>query len=257
MFDQIGEDKYTCVAPPGFEKDPAVARAIQSFDPGVIPIWRLQRWKFPGESKITLVVHHGIGRYYPYPRQLRRPFHCPMPVGAEYPAPNFLDAILEDTGTISFKMGGPGTYMPWDWSIFYWCREKFMSITAEKYVKLIAARRAREEQEHRDFEYEIEARRREIEPWILKKLESGASEADWDQLLKFHAENDTRRRVGRAPIRRKAPQLYVGAGGPQETSREREAPLHDRGIPILAGPGRSPRPDKETYGRVAPAQVEE
>jgi len=237
MFDQIGEDKYSCVAPPGFEKDPAVTRAIQSFDPGVIPIWRLQRWKFPGEGKSTLVVHHGIGRYYPYPRHLRRPFHVTMPVGAEYPAPNFLDAIFEDTSTVSFKMGGPGVYMPWDWSTYYWCRRQYDAITAERYMKRLEAHWERMERDRKSFEEELEYRKKQIEPWILKKLEDEVSEADWEQLLEFHAENQQRRTMGRAPIRRKAPQLYV-----------------DSHIPILEGPGRSPRSD-ETYGRVAPAQV--
>lgn len=235
MFRQIGEDKYTCVAPAGFEKDPAVTRAIQSFDPGLIPIWRLQRWKFPGEDKETLVVHHGIGRFYPYPRHIRRPFHVTMPTGAEHPAPNFLDAVFEDTDSLTFKMGGPGVYMPWDWSTYYFCRREFDRITAEKYLLLIEAHRERMETERRKFEEEVEYRKKQIEPWILKKLEDEVSEADWWELLRFHAENQRRRTNGVAPIRRKAPQPYV----------------------ILEGPGRSPRPDKDTYGRVAPAQVRE
>jgi len=234
MFVQIGEDSYSCVAPPGFEKDPAVTAAIQEFDAGVIPIWRLQRWKFPGESKVTLVVHHGIGRYYPYPRHIRRPFHVTMPEGAEYPAPNFLDAVFEDTSTVSFQMGGPGTYMPWDWSTYYWCREKFLAITASKFDQMVEAHRARLERQRKEFEEELEYRKKQIEPWILRKLEQGVSDADWDQLLKFHAENQRRRQAGRDPIRRKAPQPYV----------------------VLPGAGRSPRPDKETYGRVAPARGE-
>lgn len=246
MFRQIGEDKYSCVAPPGFEKDPAVTRAIQSFDPGVIPIWRLQRWKFPGDAQETLVVHHGLGRYYPFPRHLRRPFHVTMPAGAEYPAPNFLDAIFEDTSTITFKMGGPGVYMPWDWSIYYWCREQFDRITAEKYEELVEAHRERMERQRREFEEELEYRRKQVEPWILKKLEGEVSEADWMQLLEFHAENQRRRTMGLDPIRRKDAKLYVGAGGPQEAPQA---------IPILEGPGRSPRSDKDTYGRVAPDQV--
>ena len=217
MFNQIGEDKYTCVAPPGFEKDPGVTRAIQSFDPGVIPIWRLQLWRFPGEKRVTLVVHHGIGRYYPYPRQLRRPFHCTMPVGAEYPAPNFLDAIFEDSETISFKMGGPGTYMPWDWSTFYWCRRKFVTLTDEKYRKRLAARRLRLELEHRANVAELEARKREIEPWILRKLEHGVSDADWDQLLKFHALRRSGRPAGN-------PQGRLGSPRRREDSRGRHHP---------------------------------
>ena len=233
MFVQIGDDQYSCVAPPGFEKDPAVTAAIQEFDAGVVPIWRLQRWRFPGEQRETLVVHHGIGRYYPFPRQIRRPFHVTMPLGAEYPAPNFLDAVFEDTSTIAFQMGGPGVYMPWDWSIYYWCRKQFDRITAEKYLKLIEAHRERLERERRAFEEEVEYRKKQVEPWIMKKLE-GVSDADWMQLLTFHAENERRRRMGLEPIRRNAPDPMIA----------------------VAGAGRSPRPETDTYGRVAPSQGE-
>jgi len=234
MFVQIGDDQYSCVAPPGFEKDPAVTAAIQEFDAGVIPIWRLQRWRFPGESKITLVVHHGLGRYYPYPRQLRRRFHVQMPLGAEYPAPNFLDAVFEDTSTVAFQMGGPGAYMPWDWSIYRWCRRQFDSVTVKKWEQMAAAHRARLERYHKEFEEELEYRKKQIEPWIMKKLDSEVSESDWMQLLNFHAENEKRRKLGLEPIRRNAPKPQVALGA------------------ILGG-----RPAKdETYGRVAPSQGE-
>lgn len=234
MFVQIGDDQYSCVAPPGFEKDPEVTAAIQEFDPGLIPIWRLQRWKFPGERKSTLVVHHGIGRYYPYPRQIRQPFHVTMPPGAEYPAPNFLDAVFEDTSTVSFQMGGPGTYMPWDWSIYRWCRKQFDKITVEQWEKRAQAHRDRLERQHQEFVEEMEYRKRQIEPWIQRKLESGVSDADWQTLLGFHAENERRRKMGLAPIRRNAPspQVVVGAVPPGRPGRD------------------------ETYGRVAPSQGE-
>lgn len=231
-FCQVGEDLYSCVAPPGFEKDPAVTRAIQEFDPGALPIWRIQRWAFPGADSVHLVVHHGIGRYYPFPRQLRRRFYVRMPVGAEYPAPNFLDAIFEDTESPSYRMGGPGEYMPWDWSVYRWCRRQFDRITKEKYLELIERHRERMEEFRRKFEEEVEYRKKQIEPWILKQLDERVADQDWAALLAFHAENQSRRARGLDPIRRQAPQLYVGASG------------------------RSPRPD-ETYGRVAPGQVKE
>lgn len=232
-FRQIGDDHYTCVAPPGFEKDPAVTRAIQEFDPGLIPIWRVQRWQFPGADSVHLTVHHGIGRYYPNPRQLRLRFHVTMPQGAEYPAPNFLDAIFEDTESPSYKVGGPGEFMPWDWSIYRWCRAQFDRITKEKYLRLVELHRERMEKERKAFEEELEYRKRQVEPWILKQLEERVSDEDWEHLLQFHAENQRRRASGLDPIRRKGAKPYV-----------------------VLDAGRSPRSD-ETYGRVALSQVRE
>ncbi len=59
----IGEDVYTCVPPPGHDPDPQVVAAVREFDPGAIPIWRIQRWRVPGAAEPVTIVHAGIARY--------------------------------------------------------------------------------------------------------------------------------------------------------------------------------------------------
>lgn len=223
----ISDDAYTCVAPPGYEKDPAVTAAIRSFDPGVIPIWRVQRWAFDGVPET--VVHHGIARYFPYPRQLRRHFHVEMPADADYPAPNFLDAIFEDQNTVQYYRGGPGEYQPWDWSVYYWCRSKFETLTLKAYDERVERHIARLIAMKKQHEEEIEYRKKQIEPWILKQLER-VSDSDWKQLRARQHRAEVARRLGMQPERLKDPKLYVGTGAAW-----------------------SPQ-TAETYGRVAPSQ---
>lgn len=223
-------EHITCVAPPGYEADPAVTAAIREFDPGLIPIWRVSLWVDP-YGKLTRLVHHGIGRCYPFPRQLRRPFRVEMPSDSDAPAPNFLDAIFEDNYSDAFLTGGPGTYIPWDWDIYRWCRKEFDRLRLENYLKLLRGRIAFNEKVQKDHEEEMEYRKQQIEPWILKQLER-LSEKDWESLAEHHARREEAMRTG-APIpthRTKKPMVALGKAA-----------------------GRSPRAPWETYGRVAPS----
>lgn len=167
---RVAPDQYTCVAPPGFEKDPAVTAAIREFDQGLIPIWRIQRWRFPTSGLERNVVHHGIARYYPIPRYIRRPFRVELPADYEGAAPNFLDAILEDDNTLLYKRGGPGDYIPWDWALYRWCRFQYDKITLEAWVRRAAAKQERLNREHQQLMEELEYRKKQIEPWALRKL---------------------------------------------------------------------------------------
>lgn len=221
-YQLLERDHYTCVAPPGFEKDPAVTKAIHEFDPELIPMWRVQLWRFPDSKRSRKVVHHALGRYFPVSRNFHRGFHVTMPTGSRKPAPNFLDAVLEYDETLQFKRGGPGDYVPWDWSLYRWCRFQFDKITVEAWERRHLAREtriARLQQAHMD---ELAYRKKQIEPYLLKKAES-LSESEWREYLGAIAV--------RSPEIRRKPKTMVFVGG------------------------RSPRSDR-SYGRVAPAQGE-
>jgi len=223
VFLQRGDDRYTCIAPPGFEADPAVTAAIREFDPGLIPIWRIQLWRFPWSPEVVRVVHHGIGRYYPVPRLVKRELQIEMPADADFPAPNFLDAIFEDTDTIQYRMGGPGLYIPWGWNAYYWCRWQFDRVTTEKWEAAVDRRVARMAKMHQAWQEEIDYRRRQVEPWILKKLET-VSDADWKEYMT----------------------LAWAVKGAVRAMRERK-PFVDLGHTRPVAPAST-----RTYGRVAP-----
>ncbi len=220
-FQRLADDRYTCVAPPGFEKDPAVTAAIHEFDPQAVPLWRVQRWRMPNVPE-TIVVHHGIGRYFPIPRYMRRPLRVEMPMDARGPAPNMLDVIFEDDSTLQYKQGGPGDYQSWDWSIYAWCRFQYDKTTVEAWLKRAERKASRLKREAEAAQAELEYRKKQIEPWLLKKA-GEISEYDWKQYMEAMHGN------------RKSPEL-----------RRQKKPFVDLGA-------RSPRPDN-SHLRVAPAK---
>lgn len=140
-----GDDSYTCVAPAGFEKDPAVTAAIHSFDPEAIPAWRIQLWHPPDSDELLRVVHHGIMRHYPYPRYLRQHFQVEVPQGWDRPVPNFLDVFFDDPRKSNFI--GPPAYLPWDWSVYRYCRAQYVLLTAAIYRERVKRHRERIERE--------------------------------------------------------------------------------------------------------------
>ena len=222
MYERLADDRYTCVAPPGFEKDPAVTKAIREFDPNAIPIWRIQRWRTPDHYELN-VVHHEIGRYFPCPRYLRaRPLRVEMPMDARGPAPNVLDKVFEDDSTLQYKQGGPGGYQPWDWSAYAWCRFQYDKTTVEAWLRRTEARRAREKRELEALEAELEYRKKQIEPFLQRKAEE-LTPTDWKQYL----EAVWGPRSNRVELRKRRPFVDLG--------------------------GRSHRP-KEAHLRVAPAK---
>jgi hypothetical protein len=173
-----GDDVYTCVAPPGYEKDPAVTAAIHSFDPDVIPLWRVQLWYPPLQDVPVREVRHGIGRHYPHPRYLRKPFHVELPQGWEGPEPNFLDVIFEDPKATNW-IGPPG-YIPWDWKTYRWCRAQFIFLTVDKYRRRVERHRARIEEARRKKAEEIEYIRRDLERRMEPRLRE-ITPQDWQE----------------------------------------------------------------------------
>jgi len=218
MFQRLADDRYTCVAPPGFEKDPAVAEAIREFDPQAIPLWRVQRWRMPNVREVN-VVHHGIGRHLPIPRYLRRPLRVEMPMDARGPAPNMLDVIFEDDSTLQYKQGGPAEYQPWDWSTYAWCRFQYDKTTAEAWLKRSERKAARLKREREAMDAELEYRKKQIEPWLMKKA-GEISEYDWKQYM------EAMYGPGKSPdLRRRKPFVDLGARSPRpDNSHLRVAP---------------------------------
>lgn len=218
VYQRIADDVYTCVAPPGFEKDPAVTKAIHEFDPQAIPIWRVQRWRLPSAPELN-IVHHGIARYFPWLRYLNSiPLRVEMPMGARGPAPNKLDTIFEDQDTLQYKQGGPADYQPWDWSAYAWCRFQYDKNTATAWMRRATAKAARLKREREAMEAELEYRKKQIEPFLMKKAEE-ISEYDWKQYM------EAVWGPGKTPdLRRKKPFVDLGARSPRAESYLRVAP---------------------------------
>ncbi len=178
-WERIGDDHYTCVPPVGYEPDPAVTSALHEFDPGAIPIWRLQRWKAPGSVNPRVIVHVGIARYYPDPKYERNAFHVDMPQDTTHPQPNYLDRFFEGD-PIGFN--APGEYQRWDWAVVAYCRRKWegQRMTVRHFDKKIEDRKEREALIRANWQTELAYIRSWIEPWILQKMESAIGAGDWE-----------------------------------------------------------------------------
>lgn len=188
-----GDDVYTCVAPPGYEKDPAVTAAIRSFDPDIIPAWRIQLWFPPRTMEILRVVHHGIMRHYAYPKNLRQRFHVELPQGWDGPEPNLLDVFFSDERKTNLI--GPGAYMPWDWHVYRYCRNTWIILTSDVYRERVERHRERMRQEHERQWTEIDYRRRHFEKTAMPMLEklTPADWAEYNELLRTRGRSARRK----------------------------------------------------------------
>jgi hypothetical protein len=186
VWEQAGEDHYTCVAPANFPADPAVTAALHEFDPGAIIMWRVQQWKVPGHAALRTIAHVGIGRCYPDPRYARAGFFVEMPQGAKHPAPNYLDRFFEGD---PIAPNGPGEVLPWDWGALAFCTRKWLRerLTVERFDAAIVRRKAREAKMRADHQAQIEYVKSWIEPWILRKIESSVSDGDWAEYQRLMA----------------------------------------------------------------------
>lgn len=220
-YQRLGRDVYTCVAPPGFDQAPEVIAAIREFDPGAIPLFRVRRWRFPDGHEEN-VVHHALGRYLPWPRFLRRELPVLLPMDWRGDAPNFLDVVFEDDNTLEYKRGGPGGYIPWDWGVYDWCRFQYDKTTLEAWIRRTEAKAAREKREHEALVAELEYRKKQIEPWLLKQSER-ITESDWRQYL----EAVWGEQRGKVQLRRSKPFVDLGRSHRAETHL-RVAPAKER-----------------------------
>ncbi len=178
VWEIVGDDWYTCVPPPGYEPEQSAVAAVQAFDPGAIPIWRIQLWKAPGRRHLLQVVHAGIARYSPIPRGERMHLQVQMPVEAEHPAPNILATFFEG---LPVGPNGPGEYIPWAWEAYEIARRDFDRLTVTEFDRLMDARKSREAEAKAKHEAELAYRKAQIEPWILKTWENKIGDYDWKQ----------------------------------------------------------------------------
>jgi hypothetical protein len=196
VWEVVGDDWYTCVPPPGYEPNPAAVVAVQAFDPGAIPIWRIQLWKAPGRRHLVQVVHAGIARYLPIPQLGRLHLQVQMPTEAEHPAPNKLATFFEG---MPVGPNGPGEYIPWSWEAYEIARRDFDRMTVGEFDRLMDARREREAKARADWEEELEYRKRDVEPRILRTLDEKVGDYDWKQLAELYRVG-LRKAKGRKPF---------------------------------------------------------
>jgi hypothetical protein len=186
---------YTCIPDPAYPWDPAIMRQILEFAPDAIPMW--VRWVFLDDTDHTVIYgRHALGRHI---RGLRNPpheFECSMPSmpcqGLEFKQPNIIWFIHEGPSLKGENAAIPGEYMAFDRTLLWKARQSSLGFTmSDKEYKehlwqeLVDKPRARFEAKQRAHAEDMEARRREIGPYILKQLwkEWQMSEKDVDEVF--------------------------------------------------------------------------
>jgi hypothetical protein len=204
VWEVVGDDWYTCVPPSGYEPNPAAIEAVQVFDPGAIPIWRIQMWAVPGRRRTMPYVHAGIARHIPVTQNWHAHLQVQMPAEAEHPAPNVLATFFEGE---PIAPNGPGAYIPWDWEAYEIARRDFDRMTVAEFDRLIEARKQREAEARAEWEDDLAYRKRQVEPFILKVLEEKVSDYDWKQYAHLY-------RAGRRKVRGPKPFVHVRGVAP-------------------------------------------
>lgn len=123
--------EFSYTAPPGFEPDPGVIRALRQEYPDLVPIWLNWIFKTPidesggrqevcfGRWAMARVVDVPCSDYPPL-KITNRP-----QVGAP-PQPHLLEAIFQRPRPKNQAASDlPGGYVPMDWAVYHWVRETY------------------------------------------------------------------------------------------------------------------------------------
>lgn len=174
--------EFSCIPDPMYPWDPAVVKAIREFDPTFIPVWI--RWVFmkpldeAGSYQTVVYGRHALGRVVKNPHGTLEPFPVEMPSmpcqGIWFSRPNMIER---------FWMGPqqgelPGCYLPFDWSLWKFCRESYLETSAKKLKELtVDATKDTKERREAATQDELAYRSRDLEKFVQKKLDQ-VSEVD-------------------------------------------------------------------------------
>lgn len=188
--------EYTCVPDPAYPWDPAIMKQIWEFAPEAVPLW--VRWVFMNDNDHVVVFgRHGLGRKIRGLRSDPHEFQCAMPQmpshGLRFERPNLIWFIHEGVKSRDANASMPGEYLPFDRTLLWKARESSLgfSMTEKEYKEHLWKEmwlnpKAQHDAAKKDHADDMEARRREIAPYVAKQLwkEFQMSEKDIEET--FH-----------------------------------------------------------------------
>lgn len=153
-------------------RDPTVTKAIQVFDPKLVPLWC--RWGFlaPVTKELVVFGRHAVGRWVDNPHSEKEA----LPGMGLLNLVNQVEFIWEGTIFGQRDPRGsdlPGLYLPWDWRLYSFCREKFVAQPDIKAMKQqfiqapLEAKQKASEATKADLAY----RAKDLQKFVDKKLE--------------------------------------------------------------------------------------
>jgi hypothetical protein len=194
---------FTMAEHPMFVKDPDVTRAIQKFDPGVVPLGVYWVFRSPEDCENPheeVFFRHVVARYNPEPKNELTRFRVEgIPVWFKGEVPNQIEYICE--GERDPKIPDlPGRYEPWDWKLYYKLRAAY-TYDLEVREQQRRVRKIAEDAQIRKQKLaeEMAYRQADVESYINRKLEN-ASEQEMKEFA-LHG------------IEKAGPKLFTDLGG--------------------------------------------
>ena len=168
----------TCIPHGVCPWNPEVVKAIWKFDPTFVPMW--VNWAFapPGtDDEVVVFGRHVIGRYEPSLSNAPAEFTVKMPSfpcqGLTFKRPNVLELVLMMPTNTDYPEDPdlPGDYIPFDWPIVEWLRERFKASEAFDHKDYINSKKVEYDEAAEKRREEEEYRTKDLMKFVNKKLE--------------------------------------------------------------------------------------
>jgi hypothetical protein len=197
--------EYSCIPDPLYPWDPAVLKAIWTFDPRVVPLWVRDVYLSPadtGEPEVVVFGRHGIGITIDNPSTQPTPMPCTMPSmpcqGVSFKAPSTVILVWHSGlfGYTQQHVDLPGEYMPFDMGLYHYLRASYLDNATSKDViyDVVEGQRLRHEKLKQRINEELEYRMKDVGQYADKQLEK-VSEQDWAEHLLADKPQNTKSRV--------------------------------------------------------------
>lgn len=164
--------EYTLAEDVEHPRDPSVTKAIQVFDPKLVPLWC--RWGFltPVTKQLVIFGRHAVGRWVDNPH------------GAKEALPGM--GLLNLVNQVEFLWDGtifgqrdprgsdlPGPFLPWDWRLYSFCRERFVATPDARLLKEQFITKPKEAQAKaaEAVRADMAYRAKDLQKFVDKKLE--------------------------------------------------------------------------------------
>lgn len=161
--------EYSLGEDPLYPRDPTVTKAIQIFDPKIVPLWC--RWGFlpPDRGDVVVFGRHAVGRWVDNPH------------GEKAGLPGLLSLVNQVEfiweGTIFGQKDPraidlPGAFLPWDWRLYSFCREHFVANPDIKAMKqqFVQAPKAAKHKAAEERRADLAYRAKDLQKFVDKKL---------------------------------------------------------------------------------------
>jgi len=180
--------EFSYTAPPGFDADPGVIKALASEFPDLVPLWVHWVFKKPvdssGAREEVVFGRWAMARVVDNPGQEYEPLRITgRPAYGSVKRPHLIEAIFQRRRARN-QAGSdlPGAYVPLDWEVYHWIRETYGAKSAKEIkAAKVDGPRARKEAAEAAVKAEEQYIQEQLTDFIQRKLEA-ISDVQWREI---------------------------------------------------------------------------